>query len=105
MSVADTRISGSLGTLEFLPSETGTDLIFTHQAASFEGADGPAMREAGWRKLFDQLTAEFPTPDLRPQRRQPIGQKTADISTASFRRPGIARYLGLAPSAPSRGIC
>jgi len=60
MTVRDSRISGSLGTLEFLPSEAGTDLIFTHQAAYFEGADGPAMREAGWRKLFDQLTAEFP---------------------------------------------
>ena len=60
MTVGDRHISGSLGTLEFLPSEAGTDLIFTHQAAFFEGADGPAMREAGWRKLFDQLTAEFP---------------------------------------------
>ena len=60
MTVRDRRISGSLGTLEFLPSEAGTDLIFTHQAAFFEGADGPAMREAGWRKLFDRLTAEFP---------------------------------------------
>jgi uncharacterized protein YndB with AHSA1/START domain len=59
MTVGDRRISGSLGTLEFLPSDAGTDLIFTHQAAFFEGADGPAMREAGWRKLFDQLTAEF----------------------------------------------
>ncbi len=60
MTVGERRISGSLGTIEFLPSEQGTDLIFTHQAAFFEGADGPAMREAGWRKLFDQLANEFP---------------------------------------------
>jgi hypothetical protein len=42
-----------------LPSEAGTDLIFTHQGAFFEGADGPEMREAGWRKLLDRLTEEF----------------------------------------------
>jgi uncharacterized protein YndB with AHSA1/START domain len=59
MTVRDRRISGSLGTLEFLTSEAGTDLIFTHQAAYFEGADGPDMREAGWRKLFDRLATEF----------------------------------------------
>jgi hypothetical protein len=29
----------------------------THQAAFFEGADGPAMREDGWRKLLDKLSA------------------------------------------------
>jgi uncharacterized protein YndB with AHSA1/START domain len=59
MTVGEKRISASLGTLEFLPSENGTDLIFTHQGAFFEGADGPTMREAGWQKLFDQLAGEF----------------------------------------------
>ncbi|HKF57082.1 MAG TPA: hypothetical protein VKJ45_16605 [Blastocatellia bacterium] len=38
-----------------LPSETGTDLILTHQGAFFEGADGPAMREQGWKKLMENL--------------------------------------------------
>ena len=28
--------------------------------AFFEGADGPEMREEGWRKLFEQLTEELP---------------------------------------------
>lgn len=60
MTIGDKRISASLATFEFLPSETGTDLIFTHQGAFFEGADGPEMREAGWRKLLGQLSEEFP---------------------------------------------
>ena len=60
MSVGEKRISASLATFEFLPSKAGTDLIFTHQGAFFEGADGPEMREEGWRKLLDQLTEEFP---------------------------------------------
>jgi uncharacterized protein YndB with AHSA1/START domain len=59
MSVGEKCISASLATVELLPSETGTDLIFTHQGAFFEGADGPEMREEGWRKLLDQLTEEF----------------------------------------------
>jgi uncharacterized protein YndB with AHSA1/START domain len=59
MSVTDRCISASLGTVELLTSGTGTDLIFTHQGAFFEGADGPEMRERGWQKLFDALTAEL----------------------------------------------
>ena len=59
MSLGDKCISTSLVTFEFLPTDEGTDLIFTHQAAFFEGADGPQMREAGWRKLLDKLTAEL----------------------------------------------
>ena len=60
MTVGEKCISASLVTCEFLPSESGTDLICTHQGAFFEGADGPEMREAGWRKLLEQLTGEFP---------------------------------------------
>jgi uncharacterized protein YndB with AHSA1/START domain len=48
-----------LGTVELLRTEKGTDLLFTHQAAFFEGADGPEMREEGWRKLFERLKAEL----------------------------------------------
>jgi uncharacterized protein YndB with AHSA1/START domain len=55
MMVGDRRISASLVTMEFLPTLTGTDLICTHQGAFFEGADGPEMREAGWRTLLDRL--------------------------------------------------
>ena len=59
MTLGEKRISVSLCTFEFLPAEAGTDLIFTHQAAFFEGADGPAMREGGWRTLFERLTDEI----------------------------------------------
>jgi uncharacterized protein YndB with AHSA1/START domain len=59
MTLGDKCISASLGTVEFLPSKTGTDLIFTHQGAFFEGADGPEMREGGWRKLFERLAKEL----------------------------------------------
>ena len=52
-------ISASLVTVEFWRPEAGTDLIFTHQGAFFEGADGPEMREEGWRKLLDRLTGEL----------------------------------------------
>jgi uncharacterized protein YndB with AHSA1/START domain len=59
MSIAEKCISASLATFEFLPTGTGTDLIFTHQGAFFEGADGPEMREEGWRGLLNKLTEEF----------------------------------------------
>src|SRR6266849_9033832 len=38
MTVGERCISASLATFELLPSATGTDLIFTHQGAFFEGA-------------------------------------------------------------------
>jgi len=59
MSLGGKCISASLVTLEFLPSDQGTDLICTHQGAFFEGSDGPERREEGWRKLLDKLTKEF----------------------------------------------
>lgn len=59
MSLGDRRISVSLVTIELLPRDQQTLLICTHQAAFFEGADGPQMREEGWRKLFDKLATEL----------------------------------------------
>jgi uncharacterized protein YndB with AHSA1/START domain len=59
MTIGDKRISVSLETFELLPAERGTDLIFTHQTAFFEGADGPEMRQDGWRKLLEKLGAEI----------------------------------------------
>lgn len=55
MMLGEKRISASLVTFELLSAGKGTDLICTHQGAFFEGADGPQMREAGWRKLLDRL--------------------------------------------------
>jgi uncharacterized protein YndB with AHSA1/START domain len=59
MSLGDRHISSSLVTIELVPTDKGTDLICTHQGAFFEGSDGPQIREAGWRKLFDQLEADL----------------------------------------------
>jgi len=58
MTFAERRISASLVTIELLPAEKGTLLICTHQGAFFEGADGPEMRQDGWRKLLDRLEPE-----------------------------------------------
>lgn len=58
MSMDGRRFSASLATFEILPTDTGCDLIFTHQGAFFEGSDGPQRREEGWRKLIEKLTAE-----------------------------------------------
>ncbi len=58
MDLADKRISASLVTFELLPTDKGTDLIFTHQGTFFEGSGGPQIREEGWRKLLDRLAAE-----------------------------------------------
>jgi uncharacterized protein YndB with AHSA1/START domain len=59
MTIGGRCISASLVTFELVSSEAGTDLIFTHQGAFFEGADGPVMREAGWRELLENLSAEL----------------------------------------------
>jgi uncharacterized protein YndB with AHSA1/START domain len=58
MTFGEKRISASLVTVEFLPTAKGTDLICTHQGAFFEGADGPQIREAGWRLLLERLEKE-----------------------------------------------
>jgi uncharacterized protein YndB with AHSA1/START domain len=61
MTLGDRRISSSLVTFEFLPTAAGVDIRCTHQAAFYEGADGPAMRKDGWNKLLDAMgrTLEF----------------------------------------------
>ena len=48
MSMDGRPFSVSLATIELLPSDTGTDLILTHQVIYPEGADGPEMRKGGW---------------------------------------------------------
>lgn len=59
MALGERRISASLITYEILTAPEGSDLVFTHQGAFFEGADGPKMREEGWRGLLDSLAAEL----------------------------------------------
>ena len=49
------RISCALMTVEILATSSGCRLVFTHQAAFFEGADGPQMRKMGWQALLENL--------------------------------------------------
>ena len=55
MAMGDHRISSALITVELTPEGEGTRLVCTHQAAFYEGADGPQMRKGGWEQLFDKL--------------------------------------------------
>jgi uncharacterized protein YndB with AHSA1/START domain len=55
MTIGSHCISAALVTFELIPTDTGTDLVCTHQGAFFEGSDGPQIREMGWRKLLDRL--------------------------------------------------
>jgi uncharacterized protein YndB with AHSA1/START domain len=57
MWVGGKCISISVGTVELEPAGQGTKLHLTFQSAFLEGADGPAMREAGWRTLLEKLAA------------------------------------------------
>lgn len=50
-----TPFSGSLATFEFEAGGAGTRLSVVHNGVFFEGADGPEMRENGWRELLDSL--------------------------------------------------
>nr|WP_276604376.1 SRPBCC domain-containing protein [Nannocystis pusilla] len=62
MSVGGRRISASLGTIELRPQGDGTRLLYTEQGAFFDGADGPQMREQGWRELLDRLAEQLQAP-------------------------------------------
>jgi uncharacterized protein YndB with AHSA1/START domain len=55
MTIGDKRISASLATVELREAGSHTQLLFTEQAAFFEGADGPRLREGGWRDLLRHL--------------------------------------------------
>lgn len=59
MTMNDKRFSASLATIELTPSGDGTRLLYTEQAAFFEGADGATQREAGCRELLDKLADEL----------------------------------------------
>lgn len=55
MAINGQRISASVQTFEFEEAGAATRMRFTHQAAFFEGADGPELRRAGWEQLLGQL--------------------------------------------------
>jgi uncharacterized protein YndB with AHSA1/START domain len=58
MSLGGRRISTAIATFELFEDSGTTRLVLTHQAAFYEGADGPDMRRMGWEKLLDRLTAK-----------------------------------------------
>jgi uncharacterized protein YndB with AHSA1/START domain len=47
--------SASLATFELMPTDAGTDILFTEQSAFFENADGPEIRKIGWTSLLKKL--------------------------------------------------
>ena len=55
MSIAERRISASLVTVELSPDGAGARMLFTEQAAFFDGSDGPKMRQEGWEGLLANL--------------------------------------------------
>jgi uncharacterized protein YndB with AHSA1/START domain len=55
MTLGERRISSALITVELTPDGDGARLLLTHQAAFYEGADGPQMRKGGWEQLLDRL--------------------------------------------------
>ena len=59
MSLGGRHISSALLTFELVGEDGGTTLICTHQAAFYEGSDGPEMRKGGWNVLFDRLDREL----------------------------------------------
>ncbi len=61
MSLGGRPISAALVTVQIEADGAGTALTLTHQAAFFEGADGPEMRKGGWVALLDRLGASLET--------------------------------------------
>jgi hypothetical protein len=59
MSLNGKPILVAVLTLEFAPSASGTNLLFTNQATYIDWPDGPAMIEHGWRALFSRLEKEL----------------------------------------------
>ncbi len=55
MAVDDKVVSSSQCSVELLPKGRGTEMVFTEQGAYLEHADGPTMREDGWKGLFTRL--------------------------------------------------
>lgn len=51
----DIRMSVSITTVELIPTEGGTRLVFTEQGAFFDGHDSPEIREHGTNEMLDAL--------------------------------------------------
>ncbi len=55
MSLNGKSILMALVTIEFIRSDSGTNLVLTNQGAFFDWEGGPQMIEAGWRGLLERL--------------------------------------------------
>ncbi len=55
MSLNGKSIVMTLVTIEFIRSDSGTNLVLTNQGAFLDWEGGPQMIEAGWRGLLERL--------------------------------------------------
>jgi uncharacterized protein YndB with AHSA1/START domain len=55
MSLNGKPVSVAVITLEFLASDTGTELVLTNQGTFIGWPDGAKMVESGWKSLLDRL--------------------------------------------------
>lgn len=55
LDAGDARISVSIVTVELIPVERGTKLIYTEQGAFLDGHDSPEIREEGTRAMLETL--------------------------------------------------
>lgn len=59
MDQDEARISVSITTVEFMPTGSGTQLIYTEQGAFLDGYDTPEQREHGTKFMLDALDKEL----------------------------------------------
>ena len=59
LDVDQARVSAAVVTVEIAPLDDKSEVLLTHQAVYFEGADGPAMRRMGWDFLLDTMASEL----------------------------------------------
>lgn len=57
LDVDQTRVSAAVVTVEIRAVGEMAEVLLTHQAAYFEGADGPEMRRMGWEHLLDTMAS------------------------------------------------
>jgi Uncharacterized conserved protein len=62
MDMDDIRISVSVTTVEFKPTDGGTKLIYTEHGVFLDGHDTPEQREHGTKELLDKLGEVFSRP-------------------------------------------
>lgn len=59
MAMEGKKMSTSLTTIELMPTDKGTDVLFTEQGAFLDGVDSLKGREEGSRGLLEMLAKEL----------------------------------------------